>query len=201
MDFERVLEQYGALRIAQDGRLRGAPELVSRRIKIESNKLMESRDIRSEVAALEARAEGWSRRASWVGRTPIAPDNTGPVADDIPIDGEWVCEGGEKSYRLVHGGGEHWKLIAIREVDTAEAGAITVLREDVNLIANSLAESADWLSYAVYWGEPLPYADSGGTVAANEADDSGDAAQSDGMLGIRRLATRFLGFNKAGQNG
>jgi hypothetical protein len=125
----------------------------------------------------QARHIGWGRRESWAGRTPSDP---GP-SKGAPLDGEWVLSEAE-SARLIHAGGL-WRFICFREVDPASATAaaqalrVPALRETILLIGRT-EEAAD-LRYAVYWG-----------VA-----DPGDPS------GIRRLATRFLGYEpKRGQS-
>ncbi len=189
MDAEALRTEYEGLRTKKGGLVESIPKLVVRRIIVEADPLSGIDKARAAVTPLENEAEGWSRRASWVGRTPIADGETRPESSDIPFDGEWKLSETE-SCRLVYDGGERWRLITIRELepgaDDRGGGEVrNVLREDTSLIANGLAGGAARLSYAVYWGAP------------REIGADGKPVGKDGERppGIRRLAARFLGFD------
>jgi len=97
-----------------------------------------------------------------------------------PLDGEWLISD-SASVRLVYGAGV-WRFITIREINDTKTAAADgtryyALREPIELVAGKLAGELGRLRYAVYWGAPDPQ------------DPSG----------MRRLASRFLGFGARGE--
>ena len=123
--------------------------------------------VEQRMAALDARCTGWCRRESWVGRLPCSSyADLGP-----PLDGEWVFTGTSRSGRLSFAAGV-WRLWTI---DEAADGDVHALRQDVSLAANrghTGGGTRGRLLYAVYW--------------SGSADDP---------AGLRRIGSRFLGFD------
>lgn len=165
-----VESDYAAVRSGALARYRLRP-LVRTRISISKPDADVTRD-RDRASAKTTELEshiGWSRRESWLARTPAsAPADAGP-----PLDGEWAITA-TRSVRLIYSG-MLWRFIQIDE----DTGGREVLRETIKAIGGTHAVPPAGpgrgrptrLVYAVYW-------------AGSEADPAG----------LRRIATRFIKF-------
>jgi hypothetical protein len=136
-------------------------------------------DAMSRVDALCGEHKGWLRCFSWAGR--VGPGFRAPSwhTAGAPLEGEWASQDRRESNRLVYLGRANghdsvWRLITLREDDAGRP----VLKERTSLLASKLAEPAGRLCYAVYWGAP-----------------------KDDRAGVRRVASRFLGFHDADAKG
>lgn len=95
-----------------------------------------------ELASRYEQHDGWSRRESWVERTPAVP----PADSGPPLDGEWVLSA-TASVRLIYDGRD-WRFLTIAV--GAKEGT-PALEEVVTLIG---AGNRPALRYAVYWAAP-----------------------------------------------
>jgi hypothetical protein len=133
-----------AVTLADWRQLRSDPQLSTAWL-VWSEESIETADaIEPRIAALEDKLEGWCRRTSWAGRTPVSevPDERG-----LPLDGEWVVDAGT-GLRLLYDGAR-WRLITLTE---AAGTGTPVLRETVALLATGGRRR---LRYAVYWAAPV----------------------------------------------